>query len=53
MVRSLGIPAKSSEKRELTEAAACIPNIISPTPTTRKAIPTTFCMHLFSCTPLV
>jgi hypothetical protein len=46
MVRSLGVPAKSAEKREPTEAGACLQNLISPTPTTRKAIPTTLGMTL-------
>ena len=39
MVRSLGVPVKRFEKREPTEAAAYIPNLISSTLTTRKAIP--------------
>ena len=41
MVRSLGAPVKSSDKREPNEADAFIPKMISTTPTTRKATPTT------------
>ena len=52
MVRSLGAPVNSSDKREPTEAEACIPKMISTTPTTSKAIPTTLCMPLSSCTLL-
>src|SRR5712691_3758327 len=43
-VRSLGAPVKSSDKREPNEAEACIPKMISTTPTTNKAIPTTLCI---------
>src|SRR5262245_918960 len=46
MVRSLGAPVKSSDKREPTEAEACIPKIMSTSPTTSKAIPTTLCLPL-------
>jgi hypothetical protein len=49
MVRSLGAPVKSSDKREPTEAEACIPKMISTTPTTSKAIPMMRCMPLSSC----
>ena len=49
MVRSLGAPVKSSDKREPTEAEACIPKMISTTPTTSKAIPMMLCMPLSSC----
>src|SRR5437870_12722309 len=52
MVRSLGAPVNSADKREPTEAEACIPKMISTTPTTSKAIPTTLCMPLSSCTLL-
>jgi hypothetical protein len=40
MVRSLGAPVKSSDKREPNEAEACMPKMISTTPTTSNAIPT-------------
>src|SRR6266498_4382855 len=46
MVRSLGAPVKSSDKREPNEDEACIPKMISTTPTTSKAIPTTLCISL-------
>jgi hypothetical protein len=49
MVRSLGVPVKSSDKREPKEAEACIPKMMSTTPTTSKAIPTTLCIPLSSC----
>jgi hypothetical protein len=52
MVRSLGVPVKRSEKREPTVAEACLPNLISPTPTTREATPTALRTALSSCTPL-
>ena len=44
MVRSLGVPVKSSDKREPKEAEACNPKMISTTQTTSKAIPTTLCI---------
>ena len=47
-VRSLGAPVKSADKREPTEAKACIPNMISTAPTTSNAIPTTLCLPLSS-----
>src|SRR6266571_2142714 len=48
IVRSLGAPVKSSDKREPNEAEACIPKMINTTPTTSKAIPTTRCIPLSS-----
>jgi hypothetical protein len=33
MVRSLGVPVKSSDKREPTEVEACIPKMINTPPT--------------------
>src|SRR4029450_1325113 len=48
IVRSLGAPVKSSDKREPTEAEACIPKMISTTPTTSKAMPMTLCIPLSS-----
>jgi hypothetical protein len=38
MVRSLGVPVKSSDKREPNEADAFIPKTMHPTLTTSKAI---------------
>ena len=49
MVRSLGVPVKSSDKRDPKEAEACIPKMMSTTPTTSKAIPITLCIPLSSC----
>ena len=48
MVRSLGVPVKSSDKREPKEAEACLPKIIGTTPTTSKAIPMMLCIPLSS-----
>jgi hypothetical protein len=49
-VRSLGVPVKSSDKREPNEAEACIPKVINTPLTTSKAIPMTLCIPLSSCT---
>jgi hypothetical protein len=46
MVWSLGVPVKNADKREPTEAEACIPKMISTTPTISNAIPTTLCIPL-------
>src|SRR4029453_6782278 len=48
IVRSLGAPVKSADKREPTEAEACIPKMISTTPTTSKAMPMTLGIPLSS-----
>jgi hypothetical protein len=48
MVRSLGAPVKSLDKREPNEAEACMSKMISTTPTTSKAIPMTLCIPLSS-----
>jgi hypothetical protein len=50
MVRSLGAPVKISDKRKPKEAEACIPKMISATPITNKAIPTTLCTPCSSFT---